>query len=217
MLKTFLHRSTTVPSSARATVTNGFFFADGRAINLALRLRPYSRQQLRKSTPLLPQSSHRLHVGRTLASSAPAVKPAPKRGSERTVFDKLGGWPALEAAVTKFYEKVVADPLLAPHFEGIPMEKQRQKQLQFMALAFGAKDAPYMGKAIDVAHRKMIQEAGVGLEHFDHVADHFVTTLQELGVAEDIINEAAEVVLSTRPMFDPEEVNRKHPETAKKQ
>jgi truncated hemoglobin YjbI len=42
--------------------------------------------------------------------------------------------------------------------------------------------------------------AGMGLTdaHFDAVAGHFVSTLKELGVAEDLVAEATAVVESTR-------------------
>ncbi|KAF5832003.1 hypothetical protein DUNSADRAFT_12244 [Dunaliella salina] len=56
---------------------------------------------------------------------------------------------------------------------------------------------------LHAAHEGMIRERGLGLKHFDAVAGHLVAAMKELGVAEDMINEAANVVMSTRPLFDP--------------
>jgi hemoglobin len=42
---------------------------------------------------------------------------------------QLGGWTPLNMAVNLFYDKLLADPLLAPFFEGISMEKLRKKQV----------------------------------------------------------------------------------------
>jgi truncated hemoglobin YjbI len=47
----------------------------------------------------------------------------------RTLYEKLGGAPAVEAAVAHFYKKVMADPLLVPFFEGVDMKKQAKKQV----------------------------------------------------------------------------------------
>ncbi|KAI8473828.1 MAG: hypothetical protein J3K34DRAFT_466299 [Monoraphidium minutum] len=111
-----------------------------------------------------------------------------------TVFEKLGGKENVQAAVELFYQKIQADPLTAPFFEGIDMKKQKAKQLQFMALAFGGPN-DYKGRSMGAAH------AGLDLNdaHFDAVAGHFVSTLRELGVDAAVVDEAAAVVMTTRP------------------
>ena len=38
-----------------------------------------------------------------------------------TLFERLGGVPAIKAAVDAFYVRVLADQALAPHFEGVNM------------------------------------------------------------------------------------------------
>ena len=47
---------------------------------------------------------------------------------EPSLFEKLGGADAVEAAVDIFYGKIEADEELAPFFEGIDMKRQRHKQ-----------------------------------------------------------------------------------------
>jgi hypothetical protein len=47
----------------------------------------------------------------------------------RTLYEKLGGEAAVEAAVSVFYGKIMADPLLVPFFEGVDMKKQARKQV----------------------------------------------------------------------------------------
>lgn len=46
-----------------------------------------------------------------------------------SIFDRLGGEAAVEKAVDVFYERIVADPQLAPFFEGVDMRTQRRKQV----------------------------------------------------------------------------------------
>ncbi|GFR44458.1 hypothetical protein Agub_g5719 [Astrephomene gubernaculifera] len=116
---------------------------------------------------------------------------------EPTLFEKLGGQPAVDAAVDIFYNKIMADKQLAPFFEGIDMQRQRKKQADFMTFAFGGSKT-YGGKALYAAHKKLIEEKGLNESHFDLVAGHLVTTLQELGVAEALINDVVAVVLPTK-------------------
>lgn len=42
-----------------------------------------------------------------------------------TLFDRLGGAPAIEATVDAFYGRVLADPLLSPMFAQVPMDRMR--------------------------------------------------------------------------------------------
>lgn len=93
----------------------------------------------------------------------------------------------------QFYKKIQADPLVAPFFDGVDMKKQKAKQMQFMALAFGGPN-DYKGKAMGPAHAAL----ALSDEHFDAVAGHFVATLTELGVDPQVVGEAAAVVLSTK-------------------
>lgn len=77
-----------------------------------------------------------------------------------------------------------------------------RKQVMFLRYAFGG--APeFQGKSLVDAHRHLMRDKGLGLDHFDAVAGHLVATLQQLGVAAPFIQEAAAIVLSTRPLFDP--------------
>ena len=63
----------------------------------------------------------------------------------RSLFEKLGGEAAIEAAVVRFYDKVIADPLTAPFFARLDLPTQIRKQISFMATAFGAPKA-YQGR-----------------------------------------------------------------------
>ncbi|MCB0643550.1 MAG: group 1 truncated hemoglobin, partial [Phaeodactylibacter sp.] len=63
----------------------------------------------------------------------------------KSLFEQIGGMPAVNAAVDIFYSKVVADPLLKPFFIHIDMVRQSGKLKAFLAYAFGAPMA-YTGK-----------------------------------------------------------------------
>ncbi|KXZ45468.1 hypothetical protein GPECTOR_54g209 [Gonium pectorale] len=86
---------------------------------------------------------------------------------------------------------------------GIDMVTLIAKQNRFLAYAFGA-TSHYHGKDIVMGHAHLIINRGLNLTHFDKVAGHFVDSLKEMGVPQDLIDQAAGVLMGVRPLFDPE-------------
>ncbi|MDJ0936715.1 MAG: group 1 truncated hemoglobin [Kiloniellales bacterium] len=113
-----------------------------------------------------------------------------------SLFDRLGGAPAVEAAVTLFYEKVLADPQISHFFEGTNMAIQQAKQKAFLTMVFGG-PARYSGRDLRRAHAPLV-ERGLNDSHFDAVAGHLQATLEELGVAQDLTAEVMLTAASTR-------------------
>ncbi len=113
-----------------------------------------------------------------------------------TLYDRLGGAPAVSAAVTDFYDRVLADELLKPFFGDSDTNQLRRKQIAFMTFAFGG--APdYKGESMRAAHAKAVAN-GLNDGHFDKVAGHLIDTLKGLGVAQDLIDEVIGIVGTTR-------------------
>ena len=113
-----------------------------------------------------------------------------------TLFEQIGGMPAVDAAVEIFYAKVLADDTINHFFRWTHMKSQTAKQKAFLAYAFGA-PLKYNGQSMRKAHAHLI-EKGLNEQHFDAVMGHLAATLQELGVAEDLIAEAGKIAESTR-------------------
>jgi hemoglobin len=115
---------------------------------------------------------------------------------ETSLYERIGGEAAIMAAVDRFYDKVLADELTRPFFEGLNMEAQSKKQVAFMAWAFGG-PAEYRGRDLRSAHTKLVAR-GLGDAHFDAVARHLETTLEELEVAPELIQETLAIIGSVR-------------------
>jgi hemoglobin len=115
---------------------------------------------------------------------------------DESLFVRLGGMAAIDAAVDVFYKKVLADPVINGFFSNVDMAKQRAKQKAFLAYAFGA-PVPYSGKDLTQAHAHLVAD-GLNDSHFDAVAGHLQATLEELGVAPDLIGEVMGIAASTR-------------------
>ena len=100
------------------------------------------------------------------------------------------------AAVGIFYKKVLDDELTRPFFADLDMEKQTQKQIAFMAWAFGG-PSEYKGRDLREAHQSLVAR-GLSDEHFAAVVRHLRTTLEELGLAPAEINEAMTIIGGTK-------------------
>ena len=113
-----------------------------------------------------------------------------------TLFERLGGEAAIEAAVVDFYERIMADPTLAPFFQHLDMGAQIKKQIAFMTMAFGG-PSKYSGRDLRTAHAPLVKK-GLTDAHFDAVAGHLGDTLKELGIDERTTSEVLAVVGFTR-------------------
>ncbi len=116
--------------------------------------------------------------------------------SEKSLFDRIGGDAAVNAAVDVFYRKVLADDRINKFFEGVDMDKQAAKQKAFLTFAFGG-PATYSGKDMRLGHAHLV-EKGLNASHFDAVMENLGATLKELGVPDDLIGEAAAIAESVR-------------------
>lgn len=110
-----------------------------------------------------------------------------------SLYERIGGEAAVDAAVDIFYRKVLADERIAHHFEDIDMDIQREKQKKFLTLAFGGPNA-YTGRDLRAAHARMQLDEG----DFDAVVEHLGATLQSLGVPAPLITEVANIALSVK-------------------
>lgn len=114
-----------------------------------------------------------------------------------SLYERIGGDAAVNAAVDLFYVKVLADKRISHFFEGVDMAKQHRMQKGFFTFAFGG-PANYSGRGMEVAHRKLVSEKGLNDSHYDAVMENLGATLTELGVPADLIAEAAAIAESVR-------------------
>lgn len=113
-----------------------------------------------------------------------------------SLYDRIGGEAAVNAAVDIFYRKVLADDRINSFFENVDMDTQAAKQKAFLTMAFGGPHN-YTGDDMRKGHAHLV-EKGLNDSHFDAVMENLGATLQELNVPGDLIAEAAAVAESTR-------------------
>jgi hemoglobin len=110
-----------------------------------------------------------------------------------SIYERIGGEPAIDAAVDIFYRKVLVDDRISEFFDTVDMDRQRAKQKAFLTYAFGG-PAHYTGRELRAAHANM----KLTDVHFDAVVENLAATLTELGVPGDLITEVAGVAESVR-------------------
>ena len=112
-----------------------------------------------------------------------------------SLFEKIGGEGAVNAAVDIFYRKVLTDDSISQFFEEADMDDQIAKQKSFLTMAFGGPNE-YSGTDMRKAHAPLV-EKGLNEAHFGAVAGHLQATLEELGVSEELIGEVMAIAGST--------------------
>ena len=114
----------------------------------------------------------------------------------KTLYERIGGEAAVDAAVELFYHKVLSDYRINRFFGKTDMETQIAKQKAFFTMAFGGPNN-YTGGDMRSVHAHLVK-MGLDDSHFDAVMEHLGATLVELGVPGDLIGEAAAIAESTR-------------------
>ncbi|WKJ89966.1 group 1 truncated hemoglobin [Methylomonas montana] len=113
-----------------------------------------------------------------------------------SLYERIGGEAAVNAAVDVFYGKVLDDYRINRFFERTDMAKQVEHLKAFMTVAFGGPNN-YTGRSLRDGHARLVK-MGLNDSHYDAVMEHLGATMQELNVPADLIAEAAALVESVR-------------------
>jgi hemoglobin len=135
-----------------------------------------------------------VYEGRTYAFADEGARAKWLEDRKNSLYEKLGGKAALDAAVDKFYVKILADDRIKQFFEDINMHRQIRKQKEFLAAAFGG-PIPWTGKDLRKAHANI---PGLNETHFAAVAEHLQKTLEELHVKKELIDQVMAIAAGAR-------------------
>ena len=94
-----------------------------------------------------------------------------------TIYDQIGGPPAVSATVDGFYDRVTHDPTLTNYFDSVDLGRLKGHMRAFIGVAVGGPE-PYLGRGMKEAHSHL----NVTDEAFDAVVAHLVAVLIDLGV-----------------------------------
>ena len=121
----------------------------------------------------------------------------------KSLYERLGGVEAVRAVVNDFYERLVADEKLSKFFDDVKVSALKIHQLEFLKIAFTdiPEDLDVIALMIE-KHAALFREKGLNAEHFDLVAGHLVGTCKDMGVADELIDEAVAIVVPLRVAFE---------------
>jgi hemoglobin len=113
--------------------------------------------------------------------------------AEASFYERIGGGPALQLAVSEFYELVLGDEDLKGFFATTDMAQLKKHQAALLASVLGGPSL-YAGRDMVDAH------AGLGIteRQFLLVRDYLVSVLWKLHVDEDIIEAVTSTVASLK-------------------
>lgn len=106
-----------------------------------------------------------------------------------TIYDRIGGYEAIEVVVEDFYGRVLSDDQLASFFTGTNMNRLKAKQAEFFAAALGGPE-PYTGAPMKQVH----QGRGITMHHFTLVAGHLGDALTAAGVSSAMVTEILQAI-----------------------
>lgn len=113
-----------------------------------------------------------------------------------SLYEQLGGEPAVSAAVEVFYRKMLTDERVARFFDSVDMDGQMAKQKGFLTMVLGGPNR-YTGKDMRAGHKHLVAK-GLNDQHVDVVIEHLGATLAELGATPAQIAQVAAIANSVR-------------------
>lgn len=134
-----------------------------------------------------------VYEGRTWSFAEEACRTKFQQARDNSLYQKLGGKAAIDAAVELFYKKVLADDRVKHFFDDVNMTAQRRRQKDFLSAALGS-PVPWTGKDMRRAHEDLSLEES----HFNAIAENLVATLQELKIPQELIDQVVAIVLTVK-------------------
>jgi hemoglobin len=104
---------------------------------------------------------------------------------ETTVYEKMGGKPAIKEMVDDFYRDVLADEIVSHFFDHKDMEKQHHHQTAFISYALGGPNQ-YSGRSMEKAHEGLNLQP----EHFDAIVKHLTDAIIAHGASQQDLEAA---------------------------
>lgn len=98
--------------------------------------------------------------------------------TESSLYERVGGQAGVIRLVGDFYQRVLADPTLAPFFAHVPMDKLRKMQVEFFSSAL---NGPLLYSGQPLAH--VHHGRGITKEHLRNFTGHLLATLESLNLS----------------------------------
>jgi hemoglobin len=105
-----------------------------------------------------------------------------RTGGDALVVE-LGGHAGVSATVDSLYRRLVGDPMVAPYFEGVDLDRVRSHMTDFLVVVLDGPDR-YHGRTLVAAHAQL----GITDDAFDSTASHLLDALEERAVRPEVLD-----------------------------
>ena len=144
-------------------------------MNTAAPARRVTRLRPMKLRPLLACAA--LGLALLAPATAPAQPAPPPAASDDSLYRELGGKEKIESFTNDFYDRLLADPRVAPFFDGINMKYLRRVLAEYFCAAAGG-PSDYDGVSMKDAHAHL----GITRADFNVVVEHLQEAMDAAGV-----------------------------------
>jgi hemoglobin len=114
-----------------------------------------------------------------------------------SLYDDLGGAPAIAEALDAFYTRVLDDPRIGSYFDGVDLARLKVNVGAFFAMALGGPD-DYRGRGLGAAHARL-RTIGLDEPTIDVFLGHFRQVLEDFEVDATTIDAVLVVADNARP------------------
>jgi hemoglobin len=118
---------------------------------------------------------------------------APQGGTVESMYDRIGGGPAIGSVVEQLYDWILADKQLQPYFDGVEIPRVKRHMAALLSDVLGG-PVPYSGPDLREAH----SELGVTSEDYDRVVDLAAAALLLAHVPRDVVAAVEGVLEQTK-------------------
>ncbi|GIE86190.1 group I truncated hemoglobin [Actinoplanes regularis] len=101
---------------------------------------------------------------------------------DASFYARIGGQPAVTAAVDALYRVVLADDRLVDYFDGSDLDHLKSHMVALLSQVLGG-PAEYSGRDLRGAHFGL----GIVPEHYDLVGAYLIGVLAGLGVDDEVL------------------------------
>lgn len=111
-----------------------------------------------------------------------------------SLYDQVGGAPAITEAVERFYRRLLDDPRVNSYFAQTELPQLKRHQVLLLSQVLGG-PTQYDGRSLEQAH------AGLGITPAQYavVGEHLIGVLEELGAPANVVTAVAGVLGDVKP------------------
>ncbi|HVR42979.1 MAG TPA: group 1 truncated hemoglobin [Thermoanaerobaculia bacterium] len=144
-------------------------------------------RKLERRVPVLAAMAALLALAGAACRPAASPAPAPRQAAqpstaaaESTLYQRIGGYDAIAAAVDGLLGRMLADPEIAPFFSGMSRTSKVELREHLIGLLCEMSGGPchYIGRDVRASHEGL----GITGEHWRRTVAHLHAVLDALGV-----------------------------------